>query len=128
QVIAQGASPNLVILSDGAPQFDLLVHASCWIHIERPLARLVPYNEAHRLAIEQVRQQIWELYQALKAYRDQPDPTQRPLLEARFDALASQPTDFPTSIGNVLKEIAAHRADLLRVLERPEVPLHNNGT
>jgi hypothetical protein len=28
----------------------------------------------------------------------------------------------------VLKEMRAHRADLLRVLERPEVPLHNNGS
>jgi len=27
----------------------------------------------------------------------------------------------------VLKEIRDHKADLLRVLARPEVPLHNNG-
>lgn len=37
-----------------------------------------------------------------------------------------QRTDYP-SINNVLKEMAEHQADLLRVLERPEVPLHNNG-
>src|SRR5262249_14902296 len=30
------------------------------------------------------------------------------------------------SVDGVLKEMAAHQADLLRVLERPEVPLHNN--
>jgi len=57
QLIEQGVSPQLVILSDGAPQFDILVHASCWVHSERPLARLVPYNEAHRRAVEAVRQQ-----------------------------------------------------------------------
>src|SRR5262249_21342867 len=28
----------------------------------------------------------------------------------------------------VLREMRAHRADLLRVLEHPEVPLHNNAT
>jgi hypothetical protein len=123
-----GVSPELVILSDGAPQFDLLVHASCWVHIERPLARIIPYNEAHRLAIEQVRQQIWELYQDLKAYRDKPEPAAKASLETRFDALAGQRTVYTTSIGQVLKEIRDHRADLLRVLERPEVPLHNNGT
>lgn len=128
QLIAQGVSPSLVILSDGAPQFDLLVHASCWVHAERPLARAVPYNEAHRVALEQVRQQLWELYQDLKAYRQQPDPAQKQALEARFDQLVGQPTDYPTSIGNVLKEMRDHKADLLRVLERPEVPLHNNGT
>jgi hypothetical protein len=128
QVIEQGASPQLVILSDGAPQFDLLLHASCWVHAERPLARLIPYNEAHRAAIEQVRDQIWELYKDLKAYRQNPDPAVKTSLEARFDALVNQKTNYPTSIGSVLEEMAAHKADLLRVLERPEVPLHNNGT
>jgi hypothetical protein len=128
QLIEQGVSPDLVILSDGAPQFDILLHASCWVHAERPLARVVPYNEAHRAAIEQVRQQIWDLYQDLKAYRQRPELAQKQALEARFDRLVGQKTDYPSSIGNVLKEMAAHKADLLRVLDRPEVPLHNNGT
>ena len=39
----------------------------------------------------------------------------------------SRQTDFPASIAGVLKEMRAHKADLLRVLEQPEVPLHNNG-
>jgi hypothetical protein len=128
QVIAQGVSQKLVILSDGAPQFDLLLHASCWVHAERPLARMIPYNEAHRAAIEQVRDQIWELYKDLKAYRDKPDPAAKASLEARFDTLVNQKTNYPSSIGAVLKEMREHKADLLRVLERPEVPLHNNGT
>jgi len=126
-VIEQGASPDLVILSDGAPQFDILVHASCWVHAERPLARMVPYTEAHRAQIEQLREQIWELYKDLKAYRDKPDCAAKATLEARFDALVNQKTNY-ASIGAVLKEMRVHKADLLRVLERTEVPLHNNGT
>src|SRR4051794_5751166 len=114
--------------SDGAPQFDILVHASCWVHAERPLARAVPYHEAHRAALKQVRQQVWDLYQELKAYRAHPDPGAKAALEARFDRLVGQPTDYPSSIGAALKEMRTHQADLLRVLERPEVPLHNNGT
>jgi hypothetical protein len=128
QLMEQGVSSDLVILSDGAPQFDVLVHASCWVHAERPLARVVPYNEAHRAALEQVRQQIWELYKDLKVYRTQPGPVAKTSLESRFDALVGQKTDYPTSIGSALKEMREHKADLLRVLERPEVPLHNNGT
>lgn len=93
QLIEQGVSPNLVLLSDGAPQFDILVHASCWIHSERPLARLVPYNEEHRRAVESVRQQLWELYQDWKAYRARPDPALKPALTARFEQLVNQPTD-----------------------------------
>ena len=127
QLIEQGVSPNLVILSDGAGQFNVLVHAACWVHAERPLLRLLPYNEEHRAAIEQVRQQIWDLYKDLKAYQEQPEPAQKAALEARFDALCGQRTDYP-SINGVLKDMREHKADLLCVLQRPEVPLHNNGT
>jgi hypothetical protein len=125
-LIERGVSPELVVLSDGAPQFDILLHASCWIHAERPLARLVPHNDAHRAVIEQVREQIWQLYKDLKAYRGQPDAAWKPVLETCFDALCSQKTGYP-NIDAVLKEMRDHRADLLRVLERPEVPLHNNA-
>jgi len=124
-VIAHGVSTELVILSDGAPQFEVLVHAACWIHAERGLARLIPFSEPHRIAIEKVREQIWVLYQDLKAYRTRPDAAQAAPLAARFDALVNQKTSFP-SINGVLKEMRDHKADLLRVLERPEVPLHNN--
>jgi Transposase IS66 family len=125
-LIAHGVSPALAVLSDGAGQFVILVHAACWVHAERPLARLIPHNEEHRLAIERVRQQIWELYQDLKAYRQQPQPAQVPALTARFEALCAERTGYP-SINNVLHEMREHQADLLRVLERPEVPLHNNA-
>jgi hypothetical protein len=125
-LIARGVSPELVVLSDGAPQFVVLVHAACWIHAERPLAKLVPYNEEHRTAIDKVRGDIWELYQELKAYREQPQEARRAALESRFDTLVGQRTGYP-SINGVLKEMREHKADLLRVLQRPEVPLHNNA-
>jgi hypothetical protein len=87
---------------------------------------MIPYNDQHRAAIENLRQQIWEIYKGLKAYRQQPDEAQRPPLEAAFDALVQQRTGY-SSIDGVLKEMRDHKADLLRVLKRPEVPLHNNA-
>jgi hypothetical protein len=126
-LVARGVSPDLGVLSDGAPQFVVFVHAGCWIHAERPLVKLVPHNEAHRQGIETIREQIWQLYQDLKAYREHPKAAQRPALEARFDALVAQRTSYP-SINGVLKEMREHKADLLRTLERPEIPLHNNGS
>jgi hypothetical protein len=125
-LVARGVSPDLGVLSDGAQQFVIFAHAACWIHAERPLAKLVPHNEEHRAAIEKIRTCIWELYQDLKAYREQPDAAQKPVLEARFDALVEQRTGYP-SIDSVLKEMREHKPDLLRVLERPEIPLHNNA-
>jgi hypothetical protein len=125
-LVARGVSPDLAVLSDGAAQFAVFVHASCWVHAERPLAQLIPANAPHRAAIDAVRRQIWELYQDLKAYRQHPQAEHRPLLEARFDALVGQRSGYP-SIDGVLKEMRQHRVDLLRVLARPEIPLHNNA-
>jgi hypothetical protein len=125
-LVARGVSPDLGVLSDGAPQFVVFVHAACWVHAERPLAKLIPHNEEHRAAIEKIRTHIWELYKDLKAYRDKPDEAQKPVLAARFDALVEQRTGYP-SIDGVLKEMRDHKGDLLRVLERPEIPLHNNA-
>ena len=124
-LIAHGVSPELTVLSDGAGQFDVFVHALCWLHVERPLERLVPHNEKHRQAIEQIRQRIWELYAGLKAYREAPSLMAWEALGKQFDDLVAERTDYP-SIDGVLKGMAADRAKLLLVLERPEVPLHNN--
>jgi Transposase IS66 family len=126
-LIEQGVSPELVVLSDGAGQFNVLVHAACWVHAERPLTRMVPYSAGHRLAIERVQILLWELYKDLKRYRQHPELGGQKVLESRFDELVGQPTGFP-SVDGVLKEMRQHKADLLRVLERPAVPLHNNGT
>ena len=124
-LIAHGVSPELAVLSDGAGQFDVFVHALCWLHQERPLERLVPHNEKHRQAIERIRQRIWDLYTGLKAYRQVPQAAAREALEKQFDELVAERTGYP-SIDGVLKGMAADRAKLLRVLQRPEVPLHNN--
>src|SRR5258706_9307977 len=83
------------------------------------------HNERHREAIEPIRQGVWDLYKGLKAYRQVPSPAASEALGKQFDQLVAQRTDYP-SIDGVLKGMAADRAKLLLVLERPEVPLHNN--
>jgi Transposase IS66 family len=124
-LIDRGVSPNLVVLSDGALQFVILLHAACWIHAERPLIKLVPHNDEHRTVIETIRGQLWELYKALKTYKLNPDPARKPILEARFDTLVDQRTGYP-NVNQVLKSMREMKADLLRVLAHPEIPLHNN--
>jgi hypothetical protein len=125
-LIARGVSKDLGILSDGAPQFDVFVHASCWVHAERPLVKMLPHNDQHRDVIDALRGQIWDLYKGLKAYRLRPEAAQAPAVAARFDALVARKTVYP-NINAVLKEMRVHRGDLLRVLTRPELPLHNNA-
>jgi hypothetical protein len=118
---------DLVILSDEAGQFNILQHALCWVHAERTLAKLLPMREAQREAVETVREQLWDLYQALKAYHRAPCPQQTGQLEARFEELFTAKPGFQ-SLTLALQRLHQNKAELLRVLERPEVPLHHNGS
>ena len=95
------------------------------MHEDRKLARLVPISDKHRGAIDWARELIGEFYRDLKGYRQRPDPTLITALEARFDFFGELTTGF-ISVDGVLRAMHARKADLLRVLYRPAVPLHNN--
>jgi hypothetical protein len=123
--LVHGLRRDLVIVSDDAGQFDVWLHALCWVHAERNINKLIPLSDAQRADLEAVRQELWQLYADLKAYKKSPDPIQKALLGARFDSLCQRQTCF-ASLKQALKRLHRNRAELLLVLERPEVPLHNN--
>ena len=122
---AQGFNLNIGLVSDDAGQFDLFVHGLCWVHAERPLSHLVPLNESDRRAIAWVRQQVWFIYQDLKAYRQAPDPAAKDRITADFAALCATATTCEP-LNHVLRGLQRNQAELLRVLERPDLPIHNN--
>jgi hypothetical protein len=124
-VLSHGCNPALVILSDDAGQFGVMTHAQCWIHGDRRLQRLNAFNDQYQAEVDGVREQLWGYYAGLKAYRAAPDPAQKATLSARFDKLFTTTTNFVT-INEVLRGIHQEKDEFLRVLERPEVPLHNN--
>ena len=47
-LMTHGFNRKLIIVSDDAGQFDVLLHALCWIHAERSIARLVGFNDLQR--------------------------------------------------------------------------------
>ena len=129
-VIVSGVSPDLGLISDGAGQFRLLVHGLCWVHAERLVNKLIPFTESQRLAIETVQDQIWSLYQDLKTYKTlttEQQQQQKATLEATFDRIFSTTTAFET-LNQVLGRLKKRKAELLKVLERQDLPLHNNAS
>ena len=66
--IEHGLSPFMIVLSDGAKQFAILVHALCWVHMERSLRRLNGVTAQQRQEIEQVQKSLWAYYRELKAF------------------------------------------------------------
>lgn len=126
-VLSKGLARELVIVSDGAGQFAILLHALCWVHAERLIHKLIPLNDQQRADQQRVRDQIWTLYADLKAYQRTPDPAAIESLRARFEAIFTQKTSFAT-LNQTLKRLSRHQSELLLVLLRPDIPLHTNGS
>ncbi|HEY2529227.1 MAG TPA: transposase [Xanthobacteraceae bacterium] len=118
---------DAVVLSDDAGQFNVGRHALCWVHAERLVHKLDTFTDQHRAAQMQVRGLIWDLYADLKAYRAKPSPRRAAALPKRFDRVFLRRTGFAT-LDRLLKRLHANKAELLVVLDRPETPLHTNGS
>jgi hypothetical protein len=124
-VLSHGINPELVVVSDDAGQFNVLCHALCWIHAERILAKLVGFNDEQRAALERIRSEVWKLYRSLQAYKKKPTAQARAVIENRFDKLCATKTCF-ASLNHALVRMARNKSELLLVLTRPELDLHNN--
>jgi len=126
-VKAHGFLPDTVIVSDDAGQFDVGLHALCWVHAERLVHKLDTFTDQHRVAQSDVRDQIWKYYRALKAYRRRPTKRSKAVLEVRFERIFTLKTGFVT-LDRLLKRLHKNKPELLMVLDRPEIPLHTNGS
>jgi hypothetical protein len=126
-ILPHGINKDIIILSDDAGQFEILIllHALCWLHAERRLTVVVPINDFQKKILDNIRGEIWTFYQELKAYKQSPAEEMRLQLENRFDRIFDQKTDFE-DINNALHLIRKNKKELLLVLKRPEIPLHNN--
>lgn len=124
---AHGLLPDTAIVSDDAGQFRVGVHGLCWIHTERLVHKLDAFTERDLVIQERMRRLIWRFYDALKTYRRAPTPQRRAALRARFERIFKRRTGF-VMLDRLLARIHANSAELLLVLDRPEIPLHTNGS
>jgi len=117
--------PGQVLISDRAGQFDILDHADCWVHMERPLRKLIASTPEIEAEIDQVRKLIWTLYEQVKeASISQQGKDQ--VLKA-YDALVAREVISP-GVRKVLDAFKEHREGMLKALEHPGLPLHNNDS
>ena len=124
-LLRHGIPTDMAIISDDAGQFNIFDHALCWIHTERLVHRLIPLNDEHKKAVELIREGIWSIYKDLKAYKKSPTKAQKKQIEDDFVKHFQTKTTYET-LNQLLKRIAKNKHELLRVLDRPELPLHNN--
>jgi len=124
---ARGLLERTVIVSDDAGRFRAGDHALCWVHAERLVHKLVPATKQQRDAVELVRSLIWWFYADLKAYKREPCPRRAAAMRARFDRIFLRRTGF-VLLDRLLARLHRRKGELLRVLDRPEIPLHTNGS
>ena len=119
--------PNTVIVSDDAGQFNVGQHGLCWVHAERLVHKLDTFTDQNRAAQATMRELIWNFYRDLKAYRCAPTKQRKAALRARFDRIFKRKTGF-VMLDRLLVRLNANKPELLMVLDRPEIPLHTNGS
>jgi hypothetical protein len=124
---AHGFLCEAIIVSDDAGQFDVGRHALCWVHAERLVHKLDAFTDHARQAQQTLRALIWWFYRDLLAYKREPLSRRRAQLRSRFDRIFKRRTGFVT-LDRLLARLLANKAELLAVLDRPEIPLHTNGS
>ena len=117
----------LVILSDEAKQFDLNNNAGCWVHAERKLTNLISNDEQQIKQKEKKLNQFWKLYNTLKTEMAKGKLTsqRKYQLKKRFDNLCKNVPRFK-KLNVELLHLHSMKSSLLKCLELPCVPLHNN--
>ncbi|TJZ91224.1 transposase [Paracoccus gahaiensis] len=122
-----GLMENTVVVSDDAGQFRVPNHALCWVHAERLLQKLMPKTPQQVRKIEKIRDEIWTLYRDLKLWKLTPAEADCPMLAKRFDNIFTQLTGYK-DLDQLLARLHRQKHELLKVLERPEIPLHTNAS
>ena len=126
-VKAHGLLPATVIVSDDAGQFNVGWHGLCWVHAERLVHKLSAFTDHDRAAQQHLRGLIWWFYRDLLAYKRLPSSQRKAQMRARFDRIFKRRTGF-VILDRLLARLHANKDELLAVLDRPDIPLHTNGS
>jgi regulator of replication initiation timing len=122
-----GLMETTVVVSDDAGQFRVARHALCWVHAERHLQKLMPASPKQAKAVELIRETLWCFYRSLKLWKQSPTPGAEASFRRQFNRIFGQRTGYK-ELDELLARLARRKAELLRVLERPEIPLHTNAS
>lgn len=118
------------LVADDAGQFRGVTPelALCWIHDGRHYKKLQPVFASHRWQSKRFAKHYWAFYRDLLSYQKDgiPSPEVAARREAAFGTLFTT-TDVWAGLQTCIDRTRANKEKLLRVLQHPELPLHNNS-
>jgi len=122
-----GVAVIQTLICDDAPQFNWLTISMmlCWVHEGRAYKKLMPVVAHHRELLDNFIKCLWQFYDRLLDYRQQPTPQTATQLETEFDNLFVTQTGYD-ALDKRIAKTRVKKASLLLVLKYPELPLHNN--
>ncbi len=120
-----------VLLSDGAPEYETIApfHGLCWVHDARYYNKLFPNIALHEQKLDDFKALYWGFYRKLLDFKEQNPQEQNRIkdqLSLEFDQIFSQKTKYG-ALDLTIERTRDNKADLLRVLDFPDLPLHNNA-
>lgn len=115
------------LVADDAPQWKGITadRALCWVHEGRHYTKLDPCVPAHRQVLDDFRRDFWGYYRDLAAYREHASASEAARLSLAFDALFRRVTGY-AALDERIAKTRTKKVALLRALDHPELPLHNN--
>ena len=116
-----------VLICDDAPQFKQITEelALCWVHEGRHYNKLSPIYSGHRELLDSFISEFWDFYTELKNYKENPVATKKEAILEKFNNLFSVKTKYDDLDERITKTFAK-KNELLRILDKPYLPLHNN--
>ena len=84
-----------------------------------------PLLDWHRTKLLNFLELLWEFYEKLKRYKENPDKKWKEALERGFEELFSTKTGYE-ELDKRIELTRGKKKRLLLVLEYPQIPLHNN--
>ena len=94
---------------------------------ERLVHKLDAFTDAQRVAQGRTACADLAVLRDLKTYRRNPARQRKAMLRAGSTASSQRKTSFVT-LDRLLARLHANKPELLMVLDRPEIPLHTNGS
>ncbi|RJS74725.1 hypothetical protein CW714_01175 [Methanophagales archaeon] len=67
-----------------------IYHALCWIHEIRLYTKLNPILDCHRIKLCNFMELVWEFYEALKRYKENPEKNRRKRLNGSLKSYSQR--------------------------------------
>ena len=98
----------------------------CAGYMMADIIKLKPVVPQFQEKLEEFRGQYWDYYAELHKYKENPKPDEAERLQKEFDRLFQTQTGYAELDDRIAKS-GTKKDELLLVLQRPELPLHNNA-